>query len=104
MSMVERRIIFIIAKNPKLIISVDRNKNNPLIRKYSHIPFNHLYFYIKTVTDDYDNITDFHNITFINMTLCKCANNDKNINIIIPTLLCAIPCGISFLCLMSLMV
>ena len=40
MSMVERRINFIIAKNPKLINSLDRNKNHPLIRKYSHIPFN----------------------------------------------------------------
>ena len=37
MSMLERRITFIIAKNPKLIKSLDRNKNHPLIRKYSHI-------------------------------------------------------------------
>ena len=37
MSMLERRINFIIAKNPKLINSLDRNKNHPLIRKYSHI-------------------------------------------------------------------
>ena len=40
MPMVERRINFIIAKNPQLINSLDRNKNHPLIRKYSHIPFN----------------------------------------------------------------
>ena len=40
MPMVERRINFIIAKNPQLINSLDRNKNYPLIRKYSHIPFN----------------------------------------------------------------
>ena len=40
MPMVERRINFIIAKNPKLINSLDRNKNHPIIRKYSHIPFN----------------------------------------------------------------
>ena len=40
MSMVERRINFIIAKNPELINKFDRNKNHPLIRKYSHIPFN----------------------------------------------------------------
>ena len=40
MPMVERRINVIIAKNPQLINSIDRNKNHPLIRKYSHIPFN----------------------------------------------------------------
>ena len=38
MSMIERRINIIIAKNPELINSLDRNKNHPLIRKYSHIP------------------------------------------------------------------
>ena len=37
MSMLERRINFIIAKNPQLINSFDRNKNHPLIRKYSYI-------------------------------------------------------------------
>ena len=37
MSMLERRINFIIAKKSKLIKSLDRNKNHPLIRKYSHI-------------------------------------------------------------------
>ena len=37
MSMLERRINFHIARNPRLINSLDRSKNNPLIRKYSHI-------------------------------------------------------------------
>ena len=37
MSMLERRINFIIDKNPELIKSIDRTKNHPLIRKYSHI-------------------------------------------------------------------
>ena len=37
MSMLERRINFIIAKNPQLINALDRTKNHPLIRKYSHI-------------------------------------------------------------------
>ena len=37
MSMLERRINMIIAKNPQLINSLDRNKNHPLIRKYPHI-------------------------------------------------------------------
>ena len=38
MSMLERRINFIIARNPQLINYLNRNKNHPLIRKYSHIP------------------------------------------------------------------
>ena len=39
MSMLERRINFIIARNPKLINCLNRNKNHPLIRKFSHIYF-----------------------------------------------------------------
>ena len=34
MSMLERRINYIIAKNPKLINALDKNKKHPLIRKY----------------------------------------------------------------------
>ena len=41
-SMLERRINFIISRNPKLINSLDRNKNHPLRGKYSHIPFNNV--------------------------------------------------------------
>ena len=37
MPMVERRINFIIKKNPEIINIFDTNKNHPLIRKYSHI-------------------------------------------------------------------
>ena len=37
MSMLGRRINMIIAKNPQLINALDRTKNHPLIRKYSHI-------------------------------------------------------------------
>ena len=40
MSMVERRLNMIIANNPHLINPLGRNKNHPLIRKYSYIPFN----------------------------------------------------------------
>ena len=29
-----------IARNPHLINSLNRNKNHPLLRKYSHIPVN----------------------------------------------------------------
>ena len=38
MRMSERKINLNIARNPQLINSLDRNKNHPLIRKYSHIP------------------------------------------------------------------
>ena len=49
--------------------------------------------YIVNVTDDYDK-----------MTLCNCTKNENNVDIIIPALLFTIPRGLSFLCLMSLMV
>ena len=45
-------------------------------------------------TDDYDNITEYDNTTDI---------NNCNIDIIIP-LITIIPCGLSFLCLISLMI
>ena len=50
---------------------------------------------ITNITDDYDNITEYDNTT---------DKNNCNIDIIIPALLFTIPCGLSFLCLMSLMV
>ena len=56
MSMLERRINMIIAKNPQLINALDRTKNHPLIRKYSHI-----YMNITNITDEYDNITEYDN-------------------------------------------
>ena len=40
MSMLERRKNMIISKNPSLIKSLDIKENHPVIRKYSHIPFN----------------------------------------------------------------
>ena len=51
--------------------------------------------YITNITDDYDNITDACN---------NCTNNENDIDIIIPALLFTIPSGLSFLCLISLMV
>ena len=67
--------------------------------------------YIADVTNEYDNITssnytDYDNITSSNdnMTLSDFTNNENNIDIIIPTLLLTIPCGLSFLCFMSLIV
>ena len=57
------------------------------------------------------NITDYDNITYFeifsndyNITFANCRDNENNIDIIIPTLLLTIPCGLSFLCFMSLMV
>ena len=50
---------------------------------------------ITNITDDYDNITEYDKTT---------DKNDCNIDIIIPALLFTIPCGLSFLCLISLMV
>ena len=49
--------------------------------------------YVTNFTDDYDNIT-----------FTNCTNNENNIDIILPTLLLTILCGLSFLFLMSLMV
>jgi len=40
MQAVEIKLNMIIAKNPNLINSLNRFRNRPLIRKYSHIPFN----------------------------------------------------------------
>ena len=66
--------------------------------------------YITNVTNDCDNITssnytDYDNITSSNdnLTLSNCTNNDNNIEIIIP-LFTIIPCGMSLICLISLMV
>ena len=53
--------------------------------------------YVKDITDDYNNNTD------LNFTK-NCTNNEDNFDIIIPTILLTILCGLSFLCLMSLMV
>ena len=47
--------------------------------------------------------TDTLNEYYI-MTRSNCIDKENNIDIIIPTLLLTIPCGLSFLCLMSLMV
>ena len=40
MSMIERRLNIIIAKNPQLINSLDISKNHPLVKKYSKVLFN----------------------------------------------------------------
>ena len=50
---------------------------------------------ITNITDDYNDTLSINN---------NCTNNDNNIDIIIPALLFTIPCGLSFLCLISIMV
>ena len=51
--------------------------------------------YITNITDDYNDTISMSN---------NCTNNENNFDIIVPTLLLTIPFGLSFLCLMSLMV
>ena len=62
--------------------------------------------YITNITSsnysDYDNMTDDYNDTLsINN---NCTDNENNIDLIIPALLFTIPCGLSFLCLIYLIV
>ena len=49
-----------------------------------------------------DNLTDDYNDSL--SIIINCTINDNNIDIIIQTLFLTNPCGLSFLCLMSLMV
>ena len=58
---------------------------------------------IKNITDS-DKITDLDNNTATNTALCNCTNNECDINLTIPLLLFTIPCTLSFLCLISIMV
>ena len=53
--------------------------------------------YVTNITDlNFSN--DYDNILFTN-----CTDNKNIIDIFIPTILLTVPCGLSFLCLMSLM-
>ena len=84
----ETKLNIIIAKNTQLL---DQNIKHPLIRKNSHISFRIKKMYITNVSD-YDNTTS-----------SICTDHD-NFDIIIPALLFSFPCGLSFLCLTSIMV
>ena len=53
--------------------------------------------HITNITNDYDNITDYDNMVSTN-----CTNNENNVEIVIP-LITIIPCGMSLICLISLM-
>ena len=59
--------------------------------------------YITNITNDYDNVTSSNYTDYDNMTLCNCTNSENNFDIILPALLFTIPCGLSFLCLISFM-
>ena len=93
MCALEWKLNAIINKNKNLINKLDRSEHHLLIRNFSNVPFNNWKMYVLNITDDYDN-----------MTMTNCTNNESNIDNIIPSLLLTIPCGLSFLCLMSLMV
>ena len=55
--------------------------------------------YVKNNTaNNHDNITDYDNFTN------HCTNNENKFDIIKLTLLLTVPCGLSFLCLMVVMV
>ena len=55
------------------------------------------------ITNDYDKITSSNYTKYDIMTLTNCTNSENNIEILIP-LFTIIPCGLSLICLMSLMV
>ena len=59
---------------------------------------------VTIITNDYDIITSSTYTDYDNKTLSNCTNNGNTFDIIIPTLLLTKPCGLSFLCLLSLMV
>ena len=60
--------------------------------------------YITSVTNDYDNVISSNYTDWGNMTQTNCTNNENNTDTIRLTLILTIPCGLLFLCLMSLMV
>ena len=72
---------------------LDRSNYHPLIRSFSHVPFKNQWMIVTNITDEDDKIT-----------FTDCTDNENNIDIIIRTLLLTIFCGLSILCLMSLMV
>ena len=60
--------------------------------------------YVTNITDEYDNITSGNYTEYDNLTLSNCKFTENDIDISVPKLSLTIPCGLSFLCLLSLMV
>ena len=58
--------------------------------------------YITNVTNDHDNVASSKYTDYDNMILTNCTNNENNIDIVIQ-LITIIPCGMSLICLISLM-
>ena len=56
-----------------------------------------------TNVTDYDNFTTTNYTDYDNITSTNCTNNENIIEIIIP-LITIIPCGLSLICLLSLIV
>ena len=59
--------------------------------------------YILNIKNQYDNIISSNYTEYDNMTLSNCTNNENNIDRILP-LFTKMPCGMSLICLISLMV
>ena len=55
-------------------------------------------------TNDYDNNTDLYTTNDYGKITGGCTDNENNIDIIIASILLTIPCGLPFLCLMSLII
>ena len=47
------------------------------------------------------NVINIIKIDYENITFTNCANNEDNTDIILPTILITLACGLSVLCLMS---
>ena len=59
--------------------------------------------YVTNVTNDYDNIKSSNYTVYDKMTLINCTNNE-NIKGIIIALFTIMPCGLSLMCFISLLV
>ena len=60
--------------------------------------------HVINISDVYDNYTSSIYTDYDNIFFAHCTNKQHDNDIIIPTLLLTIPCGLSYLCLMSLVV
>ena len=58
----------------------------------------------KNTANHYDKITDLFTTNDYNSVTNSCTNTENNFDINTPTFSITIPCGLSFLCLMSLTV
>ena len=93
MQMVVLRLGLIIAQNPHLMNSLDRNVSQPLSREYSHKPFNNKEMYVFNLLNEYDNII-----------FTNCTNNEsEDNNIIFKYLLRSIPSNFLLFSLINLM-